>query len=142
MKDQHCVGPAPAILPIILFAGLCYLLCMRKQTLALLITVCFFSAAEGAVPDAAPTTVESRVAAQNSLFEEYYESELRAHPERATAYGDYRYNDRLDEYSLAAIQSQHAGDQGFLKRLESIPTDGLPEQDTLSHEVLRSTLRQ
>src|ERR1700688_4127990 len=91
---------------------------------------------------AAPDSVESRVAAQNSLFEEYYESELRAHPERATAYGDYRYNNRLDEYSLAAIQSQHAGDQGFLKRLESIPTDGLPEQDTLSHEVLRSTLRQ
>lgn len=91
---------------------------------------------------AAPDSVESRVAAQNSLFEEYYQSELKAHPERATAYGDYRYNDRLDEYSLAAINSQHASDQGFLRRLESIPTGGLPDQDTLSHEVLRSTLRQ
>jgi uncharacterized protein (DUF885 family) len=91
---------------------------------------------------AAPDSVESRVAAQNSLFEEYYQSELKAHPERATAFGDYRYNHRLDEYSLAAINAQHASDQGFLKRLESIPTDGLPEQDTLSHEVLRSALRQ
>lgn len=91
---------------------------------------------------AAPDSVESRVAAQNSLFEEYYQSELKAHPERATACGDYRYNDRLDEYSLAAINSQHASDQGFLRRLESIPTGGLPDQDTLSHEVLRSTLRQ
>ena len=112
---------------------------MNKMTSLLLALCCFaIEASFGAAPD----SVESRVAAQNSLFEEYYESELRAHPERATAYGDYRYNDRLDEYSLAAIQSQHAGDQGFLKRLESIPTDGLPEQDTLSHEVLRSTLRQ
>ncbi len=110
------------------------------KTFTLLLTLCCFAieASFGAAPD----SVESRVAAQNSLFEEYYQSELRAHPERATAYGDYRYNDRLDEYSLAAINSQHAGDQGFLKRLESIPTDGLPGQDTLSHEVLRSTLRQ
>jgi uncharacterized protein (DUF885 family) len=108
--------------------------------LALCCALCCFAieASFGAAPD----SVESRVAAQNSLFEEYYQSELRAHPERATAYGDYRYNDRLDEYSLAAIESQHASDQGVLKRLESIPTDGLPEQDTLSHEVLRSTLRQ
>src|SRR6202041_3580706 len=142
MKDQHCVGPAPAILPIILFAGLCYLLCMRKQTLALLITVCFFSAAEGAVPDAAPTTVESRVAAQNSLFEEYYQSELKAHPERATAFGDYRYNDRLEDTSLAAIKSVHDSDVSFLARLEAIPTKGFSEQDILSHQVLRNTLRQ
>jgi uncharacterized protein (DUF885 family) len=110
------------------------------KTFTLLLALCCFAieASYGAAPD----SVESRVAAQNSLFEEYYQSELRAHPERATAFGDYRYNDRLDEYSLAAINGQHASDQGFLKRLESIPTDGLPEQDTLSHGVLRSTLRQ
>src|ERR1700722_3517913 len=111
-----------------------------KKTSTLLLALCCFTmdASFGAAPD----SVESRVAAQNLLFEEYYESELRAHPERATAYGDYRSNNRREEYSLAAIKSEHAGDQGFLKRLESIPTDGLPEQDTLSHEVLRSTLRQ
>jgi uncharacterized protein (DUF885 family) len=90
----------------------------------------------------APASVESRIAAQNSLFEEYYQFDLKTHPERATAYGDYRYNDRLDEYSLAALQSQHAGDEKFLGRLEAIPTVGLPEQDLLSHEVLRSTLKQ
>src|SRR5882724_11517402 len=115
---------------------------MRNETLALLIAVCCFSAADGASVTGKAVSAESRAAAQNSLFEEYYQSELKAHPERATAFGDYRYNDRLDEYSLAAINGQHASDQGFLKRLESIPTDGLPEQDTLSHEVLRSTLRQ
>jgi uncharacterized protein (DUF885 family) len=115
---------------------------MRKQTLVLLFTVCFFSAAEGAAPDAAPTTVESRVAAQNSLFEEYYQSELKAHPERATAFGDYRYNDRLEDTSLAAIKSLHDSDVSFLARLEAIPAKGFSEQDMLSHEVLRSTLRQ
>jgi uncharacterized protein (DUF885 family) len=98
--------------------------------------------AAGAASNPAPASVESRIAAQNAIFEEYYQSELEAHPERATAYGDYRYNDRLDDYSLAAIEGQHARDQGFLGRLEGIATDGLPEQDALSQELLRSTLRQ
>jgi uncharacterized protein (DUF885 family) len=121
---------------------MCYLSYMRNQTLALIFAACSFSAAHGATPDAAPATVESRVAAQNSLFEEYYQSELKAHPERATAFGDYRYNDRLEEVSLAAIKSQHDADQGFLGRLEAIPTKGFSEQDILSHEVLHNTLRQ
>jgi uncharacterized protein (DUF885 family) len=115
---------------------------MRNNTLAFLFAISCCSVQAGTCLGAAPASVESRVAAQNGLFEEYYQSELEAHPERATSYGDYRYNDRLDEYSLAAIESQHARDRGFLARLEAIPTAGLPEQDTLSHEVLRSTLRQ
>jgi uncharacterized protein (DUF885 family) len=115
---------------------------MDKTILAFLLAVCAFPAANGAPPGASSPSVESRVDAQNKLFEEYYQAELKAHPERATAYGDYRYNDRLDEYSLGAINSQHTGDQAFLERLEAISTDGLSEQDTLSHEVLRSTLRQ
>jgi uncharacterized protein (DUF885 family) len=115
---------------------------MRNKILVFLFAVCCFSAADGASLNSPAVSVESRVATQNSLFEEYYQSELKAHPERATAYGDYRYNDRLDEYSLAAINSQHAADQGFLARLEAIPTKGFSEQDTLSQEVLRNTLRQ
>jgi len=108
--------------------------------LGLLLAACCVSAADGA--DRNRASVEARVAAQNSLFEEFYQSEMKAHPERATAYGDYRYNDRLDEYSLAAIGSQHDRDRVFLERLAAIPTAGLPEQDRLSHEVLRDTLRQ
>ena len=115
---------------------------MDKTILAFLLAVCAFPAANGATPGAASLPVESRVDAQNKLFEEYYQVELKAHPERATAYGDYRYNDRLDEYSLGAINSQHASDQDFLERLDAIPTGGLSEQDALSHEVLGSTLRQ
>ena len=110
--------------------------------LGLLLAACCVSAAVGADRNLVSASVETRVAAQNSLFEDYYQSELKAHPERATAYGDYRYNDRLDEYSLAAIRSQHDRDLMFLERLAAIPTAGLAEQDKLSHEVLRDTLRQ
>jgi len=84
--------------------------------------------------------VESRLAAQNALFEDAYERGLKTHPERATAYAYYRYNDRLDEYPLAAISSEHQSDADFLLRLKAISTSGCSEQDTLAHEVLLRTL--
>jgi len=114
---------------------------MHHKILALSLTVCCCAFAAG-TSFGAPKSLKSRVDDQNLLFEEYYQSELRVHPERATAYGDYRYNDRLDEYSLAALRGMHADDLNFLGRLEAIPTDGFSEQDLLSHEVLRNTLRQ
>jgi uncharacterized protein (DUF885 family) len=83
-----------------------------------------------------------RVTAQNALFEEQYESDLRNFPERATAFGDYRYNDKLAEYSLSAIGQRHKTDQDFLARLETIPTSGFSEQDQLSHDLLVRVLRQ
>jgi len=87
-------------------------------------------------------SVKSRLAAQNELFEEYFQAELLAHPERATAIGDYRYNDRLDDYSPAAILRQHERDESYLARLNAIATGGFPEQDSVSHEVLLRALTQ
>ncbi len=86
--------------------------------------------------------VAERLAAQNALFEEQYESDLRNFPERATAYGDYRYNDKLAEYSLNAIVQRHRSDEAFLARLEAIPTAGFSDQDQLSHDLLVRVLRQ
>ncbi len=86
--------------------------------------------------------VAERVAAQNALFEEQYESDLRNFPERATSYGDYRYNDKLAEYSLEAIAQRHTTDQAFLSRLEAIPAKGFSDQDQLSHDLLIRVLRQ
>src|SRR5580692_13089686 len=76
---------------------------MHHKILALSLTVCCCTLAAG-TSFGAEKSLKSRVDDQNLLFEEYYQSELRVHPERATAYGDYRYNDRLDEYSLAALR--------------------------------------
>ena len=87
-------------------------------------------------------SVASRVAAQNAIFEEKYQSDLRNFPENATAYGDYRYNDRLEDYSLAAIAERHKTDEAFLARLEAVPTGGFPDQDQLSHDVMVRVLQQ
>ena len=86
--------------------------------------------------------VADRLAAQNALFEEQYESDLRNFPERATAFGDYRYNDKLAEYSLDAIAQRHKTDEAFLARLEAIPTTGFSDQDQLSHDLLVRVLQQ
>src|SRR5436305_1920885 len=86
--------------------------------------------------------VADRLAAQNALFEEQYETDLRNFPERATAFGDYRYNDKLAEYSLEAIAQRHKTDQAFLGRLEGIATAGFSDQDQLSHDLLVRVLQQ
>jgi uncharacterized protein (DUF885 family) len=86
--------------------------------------------------------VVDRLAAQNALFEEQYESDLRNFPERATSFGDYRYNDKLAERSLNAIVQQNKTDLAFLGRLESIPVTGFSDQDQLSHDLLIRVLRQ
>jgi len=87
-------------------------------------------------------SVADRLAAQNSLFEEQYQTDLRNFPERATAFGDYRYNDKLNDYSLKAINERHETDESFLKRLQAIPTTGFSDQDQLSHDVLARVLQQ
>jgi uncharacterized protein (DUF885 family) len=86
--------------------------------------------------------VEARLAEQNALFEEQYESDLKAHPEAATSFGDYRYNDQLSDFSIAGANSQHSRDTGFLKRLNAISTAGFREQDVLSHQVMARVLEQ
>jgi uncharacterized protein (DUF885 family) len=110
---------------------------MRNTTLFALLMMCSFSAAAKA-----PEPLASRIAAQNALFEEQYQSDLKRHPERATAVGDYRYNDQLDDYSPAGFQLQHAFDEDFLARLNAISTAAFPEQDRLSHEVMQRALKQ
>jgi uncharacterized protein (DUF885 family) len=89
-----------------------------------------------------PKPVADRLASQNALFDEYYETDLRNFPERATAYGDYRYNDRLAEYSLAAIAQREKTNEDFLARLQAIPSGGFSDQDQLSHDLLVRVLQQ
>ena len=83
-----------------------------------------------------------RVAQQNALFEEFYETGLKNSPERATSYGDYRYNALLDQYSLEEIARQHAEANDFLKRLQAIPTEGMSEKDVLSHRIMERQIQR
>jgi uncharacterized protein (DUF885 family) len=87
-------------------------------------------------------SVADRVAKQNALFEEFYQTGLKNFPERATAYGDYRYNSQLGQVSLAEIARQHTEADAFFARLKAIPTDGMDDKDLLSHRVLQHQLER
>jgi uncharacterized protein (DUF885 family) len=86
--------------------------------------------------------VAERLAAQNAVFDEQYESDLRNFPERATSYGDYRYNDKLGDRSLAGIVERNKTDESFLARIQAISTAGFSDQDQLSHDLLIRVLEQ
>src|SRR5215467_5787205 len=86
--------------------------------------------------------VADRVAKQNALFEEYYQTFLKNNPERATAYGDYRYNSQLAQVSLKEIARQHAENDDFLARLKAIPTDDMNDKDVCSHRILEKQLER
>jgi uncharacterized protein (DUF885 family) len=91
---------------------------------------------------AQPSTVATRLASQNALFDDWYEAGLKASPERATAFGDYRYNDRLNDVSLAEVARREKENEAYLARLKAISTDGFAEQDVLSHELMQRSLEQ
>ncbi len=96
----------------------------------------------GSVFAQSPKPLADRLATQNALFEEQYQTDLRNFPERATAFGDYRYNDKLAEYSLEAIAQRDNTDRDFLARLQAIPTTSFSDQDQLSHDLLIRVLQQ
>jgi uncharacterized protein (DUF885 family) len=115
---------------------------MRTLLLALLAACCGtgLSACQSLPPPSA--SVESRLAAQNAIFEAEYEFDLKMHPESATERGDYRYNDRLNDYSLTAVETIHSTEVDFVERLKAISVDGFSDQDRLSHQVMLRTLQQ
>jgi len=92
---------------------------MRKlATLLAVFFVCVLPLA------AAEKPLEARLAAQNALFTEYWETTLKLNPTLATSVGDYRYNDKLGDTSLAGIAHRHDVAANYLARFKAIPTDG------------------
>jgi len=104
--------------------------------------ILFFLIATGCVFGQSGKPLADRLAAQNALFDEQYESDLRNFPERATAYGDYRYNDKLAEYSVDAIVQRNQINRDFLERLKGISNTDFSEQDQLSRDLLIRVLEQ
>src|SRR5512143_1394881 len=101
---------------------------------AALAAVCFltigntFAAPAGDVP--------ARLKALNDLIAEQWQYQLKESPEFATILGDYRYNDRFSDISLAHAQQQQKDAKSFLARFEAIDTAGFDEQDRLNQQLM------
>ncbi len=85
---------------------------------------------------AAPTTPEDRTKALHALFHDYWEENLKRQPEFASTIGDKRYNDKISDYSVSAINDWLAVEQDFLMKLASIDPVALSDQDKISREIL------
>src|SRR5438270_6691790 len=91
---------------------------------------------------AAESPVADRLAKQNALFAESWETNLKLNPTQATGVGDYRYNDKLGDYSLAAVIKRHDINEDFLKRIKAISTEGFSEEDRTSHDLFLQNLQE
>ena len=84
--------------------------------------------------------VAARSTALSALFKEVWEDDLKRSPEFASALGDRRYNDQLSDISPKAFNDELGRHRDFLSRVIVIDTNGLPEQDRLSAELLQRQL--
>ncbi|HJW09577.1 MAG TPA: DUF885 domain-containing protein [Holophagaceae bacterium] len=85
---------------------------------------------------AAPKPASSPAARADRLFHDYWEHTLRTSPETATAVGDPRYNNRLSDPSLPAIQRDLAAKRRFLAAAEALPVEGLDAEHRDSRALM------
>jgi len=105
---------------------------MTIQALALAIG-CTFGATAFAAPAA---DVATRVKALNDLLAEQWQWNLKEAPEFATILGDYRYNDKWTDPTIAHVQQQKKDTAAFLARFKAIDTTGFSEQDRLNQQLM------
>ncbi len=83
----------------------------------------------------------SRREALKALLSQQWEYNLKHNPEFASIIGDKRYNDRLSDFSQAAIEADVKQSADFLKLFEAIDTTGFPVQEHLNKELMVRNLK-
>ena len=85
--------------------------------------------------------LETRLQSLNTIFSDEWEFEMREDPTYASRIGDYRYNDKLGDQSVAAILRREGEMKRFLDRLDKINVSGFPDQAKLSRTLLQRRLQ-
>ena len=85
---------------------------------------------------AAPSSLEDRRKAFNSILHDYNEDLLKHDPEYASEQGDKRYNDQISDYSVKAFNDNLARETNFMFQLAAIDSAGFTDQETASREQL------
>ena len=111
------------------------------STLVLLLIVITSSFAKTTDKAKAQSDVDARRKQLDTLLKEQWEHVLRTSPEFASVLGDKRYNDKLSDFSQAAIDREHRVNREFLKKFEAVDTSGFPEQEKLNKELMVRNLR-
>jgi uncharacterized protein (DUF885 family) len=88
------------------------------------------------------SSVEQRIKKLHDLLNEEWEYVLRTSPEFASILGDKRYNDKLSDFSQAAIESDLRQKRVFLRKFSAIDATGFPEQEKLNRDLMVRDLRE
>jgi uncharacterized protein (DUF885 family) len=113
---------------------------MRKCVLGLYLFLSVYPPLASPTP-ASPANLEARRKQLSSLLAEEWEYELRESPEKATVIGDYRYNDRWRDFSLAHFAQRRADLESWLSRFDAIDTTDFPEQEKLNKVLMARDLK-
>jgi len=117
---------------------------LLRLSLLMLLGACFFAAVvhlRAAQQNSTPGN-QSQSARLKQLLADEWEYELRESPELATSIGDYRYNDRWSDSSLAHVQQQKKDIQEWLGKFKAFDVSGLSEQEKLSHQLMVRNLKE
>ena len=112
---------------------------MQKYLGLMLLVVSWSVPTASSLADTASVDVQRKKL--NQLLAEQWEYEMRESPEFATIIGDYRYNDRWSDNSLAHVPEQRADLEKWRTRFEAIDTTGFPEQEKLNQVLMVRNLR-
>jgi len=104
------------------------------------ISVLIFSLASSARGRDAQS-LDARRQQLSRLIADEWEYELRESPELATVIGDYRYNDRWSDGSLAHVAQTKRDLQAWLARFEAVDITGFPEQEKLNQSLMVRDLK-
>jgi uncharacterized protein (DUF885 family) len=113
---------------------------MRKLVLSFVLAL--FATVSASAQTKPADSAERRLAAQNAVFEEFWQTNLKLNPTQATAVGDYRYNDKLGDNSLEAVVKRNAMNAAFLAKIKGISTEGFGEEDRTSHDLFLRNMQE
>jgi len=92
---------------------------------------------------AAPASdLQARRDSLNKLLAEQWEYNLSHSPEFASILGDKRWNDKMSDFSQAAIDADLAKAKEFLQRFDAVDTAGFPEQEALNKALMVRNLKE
>lgn len=112
---------------------------MRNPACLVTLILFFATLSLSAAPVPAPNPEQSQF---KQLLADEWEYELRESPELATSIGDYRYNDRWSDSSLAHVRQQKHDLQQWLAKFQAFDSAGLDEQDKLSLQLMVRNLKE
>jgi uncharacterized protein (DUF885 family) len=106
------------------------------HAVAFLIAVGVLSAGCGAPPADVPPSTPSSDAVFTALVREYLADLYRRQPTQATNLGIHDYDDKIEDYSRAGVDSAVAAIRAFRERASAIDTKTLTAANQLDHEQL------